>query len=313
MTTSPASDPTLVRYLLGELPEEEQSALERSYFADEDVFERLVALDSDLMDEYVHGEMDPETRRKFELRLRSAPGRERVAFARSLQDAFAAVKPGSPDKPGPMARASGHPIRRSRSFLPMPIAAALLLVASAAWLAMESRSLRQERQSLAAARAELESRVRRLGEQIEEQRLAVEQLARQSPPGASEAGMGVRPSVPPDVRAVSFVLTAGLLRDPSNLNRLAVPKNTSVVRLDLVLETGAYQSYAAVLERASGAELWRRDGLRSATPKASPETLSVSLPAALLAPGDYVLNLFGKTPDGKRESVAEYVFGITRG
>ena len=60
------SQEQLVRYLRGELSAEEEEALERRYFADDELFEEMVASDIDLMDAYSQGELTPEEKQRYE-------------------------------------------------------------------------------------------------------------------------------------------------------------------------------------------------------------------------------------------------------
>ena len=45
----------MTRYLLGDLPEIEQTAVEQEYFADPEKFEEVWAVENDLVDRYVRG------------------------------------------------------------------------------------------------------------------------------------------------------------------------------------------------------------------------------------------------------------------
>ena len=307
MTSSSPSDQTLVRYLRGELSEEERTEVERSYFADDEVFERLVSFDTDLLDEYTRNEMDPETAGAFERRLGSDPYKERVAFAQALRDAMGdepVTRPSGLEPQGvPEARSSA--LRRL-----LPMAATILLAVAAGWFAVQSAALRKERQQLAARRVDLENRIQRLGEQVAAQERTVEELNRRLRTAASPRVPELRGTTPINDRTVSFLLTAGLLRDPASLNRLDIPAGTSIVRLDLVVEDPGRRSYDAVLEKASGREVWRRQGLRPTKQTPPMETVSVSLPAKVLLPGDYVLVLRGLTARGVSEALAEYVFRV---
>ena len=47
------SDETLIHYLLGELSEQDQEQIEEKYFPDKGAFERLCALEDELIDRYV--------------------------------------------------------------------------------------------------------------------------------------------------------------------------------------------------------------------------------------------------------------------
>ena len=76
------------RYLLGELPEAEQTAFERELLADREKFDQVWATESRLVDSYVRGEVSRSDRERFEGRYLASPlHRERVAIAELfLQD-----------------------------------------------------------------------------------------------------------------------------------------------------------------------------------------------------------------------------------
>jgi anti-sigma factor RsiW len=76
---------TMTRYLLGELSESEQSALEARYFADPQVFNEILETESELVDGYVRGQLANEVRERFERSYMAHPERsERVKFAAAL-------------------------------------------------------------------------------------------------------------------------------------------------------------------------------------------------------------------------------------
>src|SRR5687768_13132328 len=78
-------DSRLTRYLLGELPEEEQTRLEEEYFNSPDALEKLAAAEDELIDDYVDGRLEGDRRKRFEQRLATSPERwQRVEFARQL-------------------------------------------------------------------------------------------------------------------------------------------------------------------------------------------------------------------------------------
>src|SRR5262245_60374715 len=76
---------SMVRYLLGEMPEDEQIALERDYFTSDDAYEQVLIVEDDLAYEYVEGGLSPERRTRFEGTIGATErGRKNVAFARAL-------------------------------------------------------------------------------------------------------------------------------------------------------------------------------------------------------------------------------------
>ena len=81
-----SGDERLIRYLLGELPEDERLRLEEEYLADPGLFARVLAAEDDLIDAYARGELTGEARLRFEQRYgRTADQQQRIIFAGVLQ------------------------------------------------------------------------------------------------------------------------------------------------------------------------------------------------------------------------------------
>jgi hypothetical protein len=75
----------LVRYLLGELPEEECTEIEHLCLEREEIFEQLEAVKAELTDYYVRGVLVGRRRKEFEKRLlNSADRAKEIQFARLL-------------------------------------------------------------------------------------------------------------------------------------------------------------------------------------------------------------------------------------
>ena len=111
------SEALLVRYLLGDLPEEEQVKIEDRAFQDREYLQDILAVENDLIDEYVRGELSDSERRQFEGRfLASAERRRKVEFARALTalaPGFAVIEKDarSGARPAPISRQSALVVR----------------------------------------------------------------------------------------------------------------------------------------------------------------------------------------------------------
>lgn len=78
-------DEVYVRYLLGDLPEDERVRLEEDYFADDASFARLLSAKNELIDLYARGELSGRTRERFEEHFLSThPRRRHVHEAREF-------------------------------------------------------------------------------------------------------------------------------------------------------------------------------------------------------------------------------------
>ena len=75
----------MMRYLLGELSEDELLQFEAEYFADPTLFQEIRAARDDLIDAYLRDELAPHERERFENFFMASPHRrERVEVARAL-------------------------------------------------------------------------------------------------------------------------------------------------------------------------------------------------------------------------------------
>src|SRR5262245_14049351 len=150
-----------VKYLLGNLTEEEQVQVEDRAFADGDYLSALEATEADLIDAYVRGELSQSDRRSFELRFLTSPERLRkVEFARALGTITSESKTQE-------SRAAGRPLlmRAFWGWNPMAFAAgmvALICIAGGAWLVSENAAIRSRVATLEAERRGFEVREQNL-------------------------------------------------------------------------------------------------------------------------------------------------------
>src|SRR4051794_7228897 len=151
MSSDINNEKLISRYLLGELPEEQQVEIEDRAFSDKDYLASITAVENDLIDEYVRSELSPADRQRFEARfLASAERRKCVEFAKALSTV-----------------ASESPIQEKKRIQDVPrwswrdslyaflnglnpaarlalVAAGILLIVGAAWLFTETWRLRRQ-------------------------------------------------------------------------------------------------------------------------------------------------------------------------
>ncbi len=87
---------------------------------------------------------------------------------------------------------------------------------------------------------------------------------------------------------------------------LRLPESPGWIVLALEIEPPHQPSYRAALRDPRGKEIWRGAGLRPS----ELETLSLSLPTSLLAPGDYALSVEGVPPGGKPVAAGRFTFRV---
>ena len=315
----------IISYLLGDLPEEEQTLVEERFLRDTQYREAIRSTEDDLVDEYVRGELPPREHALFEKSLTSLPRRRRkVEFARAL----AVALPGDPRPAEAPAAVQGlrsrwasllDSLRAPSWALGFSLAAVLLLAAGGWWLWNEARRERARQESLQAEQ-------RRPGTEGAGQTALPEPGAGTQGEEPAPEGDGrpqpspERPVRTPEIRkppaqrpaVASFVFAPGMARSGEESRELAVPVEAQIVRLRLDLERGdEYRNYGAELRTAAGRPVWRRAALRARGRTQRPSVV-LDVPAKLLAPGEYELKLTGTLSEGRSEEIGYYYFRLSK-
>ncbi|MCM3870555.1 MAG: hypothetical protein ND895_07680 [Pyrinomonadaceae bacterium] len=319
----------LARYLLGQLPEQEQQKIEQHAFDDDEFYRQLLEVEDDLRCAYAQGTLSLAQKELFEQRfLIFADERKKLALAR---DMIAELRQ------SPVAdawtKASNRGERKTdRSLLSWipgwssPVtryavaAAALVVVAGGAWLLFETAKLRNEINRLHAERATAEQQ---LNQRSAEERARIEQLEQLDKQLGEERDLRAQleeelakrgeqadeRSMQPAV--IALFLSPGGIRGGGQTKRLVLAPGVEQVRLRLELPGDASKSYRAVLLNADGKEVSSRADLR-ARREGSRRIASLTLSARLLAEDDYELKLTGVDADGQAERAASYYFTILK-
>ena len=314
------------QYLLGELPEEQQVEIEDRAFSDKAYLATITTVENDLIDEYVRGELSAADRQRFESRfLASAERRKRVEFAKALRTAFSESK--APEK-NVFATATGWSWRESLyAFLnglnPAArlafAAAAILVVAGAALLFVETLRLRRQvmqlqaekqagqdfQQALEAERKRNEELNARL-DQEKQQREQTDESLRQ----LTETPEAKNPAPPPVI--ASLTLLPGLSRGGGQKPTLDLSNDARLVRLQVGIDPEEqYKSFAVELRTLAGRQVWNRENLAARTRRGS-RAVGLTLPATVLKSGEYELRLRGLTEGGGSEDVGFYYFNVRK-
>ncbi len=307
LKTQNEKDELFVRYLLGQLSEEEQRQVEREYFNDDDFYEHLEVVEDDLVDAYVRGRLSASEREYFEKYFLSfADRREKVEFAREWKS-FVSDK--SSAKPKEKAKPNWLSFFHNRLVL-IPLAASLLLALGGAWLAVQLMRLNNEIDQMRAERAAQDKTERELHNQVADERRRSEELLKELE-DERKRKIEDRASQPSLPIVASFILSPGLIRGGGEARKLAVPPDATEIRLQILFETSNYSSYAAELQTIEGRRVWSQRGLRARV-RGEERSVIVTMPARALRDEDYILTLKGITPAGEIRDVAEYAFRVVK-
>ena len=291
----------LVKYLLGNLPETEQAAVEDRAFADGDYMGALEASEADLIDTYVRGGLSASERRAFEQRFLTSPSRRsKVEFARAL--AKVAAESAAPQQH--IARPSFMDLLRTWSpALRLTTAfAALLCVAVTSWLMYQNGAMRSQIANLETHRRDLETQQQSLRRQLadEQTRAANSAVGQQQQQSALPAAIA------------SLVLLPGLSRAATQTERLVLTPATQMARIDIQLEArDDYPRFRAELRTRRGEEVLSRGNLTRRRVGAG-YSVGFEVPASALTAGNYELSLKGVAGDGNMVDIAYHYFSVRK-
>lgn len=263
------------QYLLGQAPQEDSARLEEQILTDETLFQELLAVEDELVDDYLNDKLSPGELLSFENHFLLAPDHQRkLRFGRALHKyldvagtpevATEAAENLSPEKTY-VARSS--PQRNWFQRFSNPILAYSL--AAVVLLSIGGGSL-----------------------------LVVNKWGQQTP------------QQPGNVYVAT--LTPGLTRaGGGEISKFKLPPAGDTVELRLALPQPDYQTYRSVLLTANQSQVWASDDLAVATDSGTSFVVA-RVPAKLLARGDYQVKLRGRAEDGSFEEVESYAFRVTR-
>jgi hypothetical protein len=296
-------DLALENYLLGAVPEEDRERLDRASVEDDELAARLCGVENDLVDGYVRRTLPAAMARRFESHyLASLHRRERVRRARMFV-AMIDRAAGRIDSRTAAERFDAlRWFRRAAVTWTLPAAAVVAIVFAAYF----GRPARLSPQAPAAERA-ASALAGSPSQQLEppstptagRPTAAPGHLAAASrrPKAAPRNDVPIALVLPPRTRAIGDVPTISL-------------DTASAAGFEVQFEPGEFRQARAVLkDPATTRTLW--NGFWSPIDSSADlSSVKVVIPAGLLQPRRYWLELIGQRADGHREAIATYVFAI---
>lgn len=266
-------DDQIVRYLLGDLRGKQTVSLEQQYFANDDRFEYLRAMEDELIDRYLRGELSARDSGLFQIHFLTSPlRRERVESARAL---IAAVAPSAM-----VFRRNTYQQTRWTPLAWCFACAMLLLAIGLSWAIWENVGLQNQ---LAIAKLALEHHEHDI------------------------RGGAVVPSAP---LTMSFVL-APVQRGLGNGNRLIVPPDAQSLDLSVDLPPSAQPPYRAIFRTPDGDQVGTSsDIVERASPAGM--VAVIKIPAAVFYSETYILTLQGSRPRLGFRDLRSYAFTVAR-
>jgi len=285
-----------LQYLLGELPEQEAVEFEEQCFADDALFEETSALENDLIDSFVRGELSEAERQQFEKGYLISPARRaNVQFSRVLAGHLSTLPPGEA-----VAESRNPPALFSLQVWMGRLAwatIAVVVTAGISWMMLANRRLRHELDLMRARQAQFQ-------QQEQDLRLQIAALDAQVRQGG--AGGQVRPEI------ISLILTPGLNRSDAAARKLVISSPAPLVRMELYLEQDDSRSYRASVQNAEGQQIWETKDLKSHAGPQGAKSVTIEISSSLLQSGDYLVKLDGKAANGQFEEAEDYRFQVVK-
>jgi hypothetical protein len=264
------------RYLLGELVEAERQRLEESLLTSSELFEELLIVEDELVDEYIKGRLTDGERESFEKHFLSTPERiEKLKFARAFNKHLTAATATESAQRAPLVDPHSSSwkqwfptlLRTRDAGLSLALTMALMLgVLAGLW-----NIIRSDRAPEVAANR-----------------------------GTSSTNL------------YAITLTPGAVRDAGEMKRVVIPATADTVQLQLELATTEYESYRAALQTDEGREVFTGDRLKAES-AGSVKIIALTFPAKLLTNGDYQVKLSGINANGNLEDTGRYYFRVMKG
>ncbi|HEU4387823.1 MAG TPA: hypothetical protein VFV34_08505 [Blastocatellia bacterium] len=311
----------LIAYLLATMPEEDRLALAERYLVDDELFDQLIIVENDLLDQYVRGRLSPQERIGFERYLHRLPdSQHKIGVATALMKVVSEEQQAArshPDSRVDSRLQSTH--RPQLAWLYLPAAAILmvaiigvvLLMLHGNQLGRENERLRARVAELAAEQQALQKDAERFQEQYAAQQARLghlqKDLEREQRRSQTLAQQIARA---PSLRSPLAVLElSAASRDPSIPELLHLPAGTRYLSLIAPVEgRKKYTGYRAVVQTTEGKMIWEK---HSTQPSQIGKAILFRLSASQLSPASYKLTVILKTIDGT-EIARDYYFTVVK-
>lgn len=330
-----------VRYLLGELSEDEAKRFEELCFTDDRVFEELLVAEGEVIDAYVNESLPTPGREHLEKRLKKSERlRDRLAFARTFAGAIPDIRLEElPVAPAELPSRNASPPVPSlhwwrRLFTDSPerrpawtmalaacvifvlLGGAIVIVQSVRLsresqrLVAERTAIEREREALARISAEQNIKIEASASELEAQqrridgaRAQLEELQKRVEQKEREGSDHQKFGLP---TMATLILYAGSLRSGDGPAEVKLSPGASQLPLGLFLETADYRTYNVVIKDAQKKEISSKKGLRLNSRK----TLFLKVPTTQLKPGTYDVAVSGVASSGVTEHLRTYQFRV---
>ncbi len=307
----------IIRYLLGELSEEERYRFEEQYFSRDSSVDLLEAVRDDLIDSYLGGQLPQAERERFEQHFLASPHHaKKLEFTRSLKKLLTDTPP-QPAVPS-SGRAEQHSWWRFPSLLLdgnfriIAAATAVMLIVTSGYLVFRAvfwhSSDGETQTDLIATDAAAADPAPDQPSSIRNDEAEQDKQTETRDAAQEEGPKRVLNDHQP--RTITFLLMHAA-RGQGEAKSLIIPKHVSSVQLLLDQPASAYDSYHASIGTVEGVEIWSGRLEKLETAKTS-RKIKLNVPANRFESQDYILRVLGANSTGESEAVSQYYFRVVK-
>jgi hypothetical protein len=303
---SSLNEQLIIQYLLGDLPQAESDRLDQLSVTDDEFAEFLEAVESELIDDYIRGELPENRRTRFESHyLISATRLEKVAVARTILRRADNVETSA------QLREWMRPVKLapSRTYQWIAIAAAMIVLMLTGYLLLTNIQLQNQIAQMKEEHNALKKREEQLQRDLTERSVLdrqkeTELAITREKLEALEKQLADHGSAP--VKLFAFTLSPQQ-REIATIPDIKIPAATESLAVTLKLESDDFPMYKTVLKNSAADEiLWQ-----SKSEKSINHTVVVKFPAKILkSRQDYILEIYGITERGNTEIISGYPFHV---
>jgi hypothetical protein len=301
---------TLTQYLLGSTDEADTERFDELSCTDDQFVEALEAVEAELVDAYVRGELTGAQTERFTSHYLASPiRRERVALARALQTAGVAdAEPSRRRIPDWLAALAPSSRRFQWGYAALVIA---LLVAGGA-LTLQTARLRQ---ALARVQQSPPGPEQALRDELERQRSQSARIEEELTRVRQERDRLAQPPVQTDALAGPGIVALALAPQTRGVEQaptLQIGSAIAYVALQLDLGLADHPAYiVALVEPSTDRPIWQSGTI---APRSTPDgkVIDISLRAAPLKSGVYLVRVAAVDRSGATDPVGDYPFRVSR-
>jgi hypothetical protein len=291
-------------YLLGNLSESEADRLDQLSVTDDEFAELLEAVESELVDAYIRGELPDKRRARFESHyLSSATRYEKVAVARTLLR-----RADNAESSAQVSEWLRPRFASPRIYQWGAIAAALVMFALAGYLLLTNIQLKNQIAQMKEEHAALKKREGQLQKDISQQRSLDRQKEmelKETREKLQELEKQLAENISSPVKQFAFMLSPQQ-REIATTPDIKIPAPSESLIVTLQLESDDFPMYKTVLKKSATDEiLWQSNAEKSVN-----KTIVVKFPAKILKSDDYILEVFGISKNSRKEVISGYPFHV---